>query len=162
MDNRPPTDARHVEAVEKGLDRSIDMRRPSVTLELEYALCDGRDDGVMPSLDVGEQARETVIVVVHFGRPRNRLVRLRIVTMQRDLLPALLRFELIRTRFHVFRQRGIRDGIRNALTFLRRAKEGVLEILGKLWSREIDEFLEALRIPALDLFDTRHLMQALR
>jgi hypothetical protein len=37
------------------------------------------------------------------------------------------------------RQRGIRDGIRNALTFLRRAKEGVLEILGKLWSREIDE-----------------------
>jgi pyruvate dehydrogenase kinase 2/3/4 len=25
--------------------------------------------------------------------------------------------------------------------FLRRAKEGVLEILGKLWSREIDEFL---------------------
>jgi hypothetical protein len=61
--------------------------------------------------------------------------------MQRDLLPALLRFELIRTRFHVFRQRGIRDGIRNALTFLRRAKEGVLEILGKLWSREIDEFL---------------------
>ena len=61
--------------------------------------------------------------------------------MQRDLLPALLRFELIRTRFHVFRQRGIRDGIGNALTLLRRAKESVLKILGKLWPWEIDEFL---------------------
>lgn len=56
------------------------MRRPSVTFELENPLCDGRDDGVMPSLDIGKQAGEAVVVVVHFRRPRNRLVRLRIVT----------------------------------------------------------------------------------
>lgn len=46
----------------------------------------------------------------------------------------------------MFRQRGVRNGIGNALTLLRRAKESVLKILGKLWPRKINEFLHEERI----------------
>lgn len=74
------TDARHVESVEEGLNRAVDMSRFSVALEFEDALSDGRDDGVMSSLDVGQQTGEAIVIVVHFGRPREGFVGLRVIS----------------------------------------------------------------------------------
>jgi len=63
------TDARHVEAVEEGLDGAVNVRRLALALELEDSLGDRRHDGVMSSLDVGEDLCKPFVVVVHLWWP---------------------------------------------------------------------------------------------
>lgn len=63
------TDARHVEAVEEGLDGAVDVRRLALALELEDALSNRRHDGVMSSFDVREDLREPFVVVVYLWWP---------------------------------------------------------------------------------------------
>lgn len=107
--------------------------------------------------------------------------------MKRHLLPPLFALELIRPRLHVFRKRRIRERFRDRLRLLRGAEESFLKVRREFWSREVDELLqrrrkrgnkvsgaplppvetqkthlEALCIPPLDLFDTRHLVESMR
>jgi len=77
------TDAAHVEAVEERLDRAVDVGALAVALELEDALGDRRHDRVVSPLDAAQDARELVVVVVHLGRPHDRLVRVRVVAASR-------------------------------------------------------------------------------
>jgi hypothetical protein len=48
------TDTRHVEAVEEGLYVVVDLHPLPLALVLQDALCDRRDDAVMPPLDLVE------------------------------------------------------------------------------------------------------------
>jgi hypothetical protein len=76
-------DARHVEAIEKVLDRDVDVARLGVlALVLEDALSDGSDDRIMALLDIGQEFCETLVVVVHFWRPSDVLPR-------RDKVPGI-------------------------------------------------------------------------
>lgn len=59
------------------------MRRLALALELEDALRDGRHDGVMSSLDVGQDLREPLIVVVHLWRPLDARVGIGVVAGRR-------------------------------------------------------------------------------
>lgn len=56
------------------MDGAVDVAGLAVALELENALRDGGDDGVVSSLDVGEETGEALVVVVHFRRPDDRFI----------------------------------------------------------------------------------------
>lgn len=75
------TDTRHVEAVEEGLDGAVDVRRLALALELEDSLRDRRHDGVMSSLDVGENLRKPFVVIVHLRRPLDARIGIRVVAV---------------------------------------------------------------------------------
>lgn len=75
------TDSRHVEAVEEGLDGFVDLGGAALALELENPLGDGGDDGVVTTLDVGQQLGKALVVVVHLWRPLDRAIRISVVAM---------------------------------------------------------------------------------
>ena len=63
------TNAGHVEAVEEGLDVRINLHALPIPFIFENALGDGRDDAVVPALDVLKSLCEALVVVIQFGGP---------------------------------------------------------------------------------------------
>lgn len=61
--------ARHVEAVEEGLDGRVDLHALPLALVFIYSLSDGGDDAIMPSLYSFQCARKSFVVVGEFWWP---------------------------------------------------------------------------------------------
>jgi hypothetical protein len=68
-DEHADADARHVEAVEEGLDVVINLHPLSLALPLQNALCHSCDDAVVPPLDLLERVCELGIVGTQLRRP---------------------------------------------------------------------------------------------
>lgn len=63
------TNPRHVEPIQEGLYRPINLRRLALSFELQNSLRDRSDDGVVPPLDIRQELRESFVVVVHLWWP---------------------------------------------------------------------------------------------
>lgn len=73
-DEHADADARHVEAVEEGLDVGVDLHALAPPLVLEDALRHGGDDAVVPPLDLVQALGEFLVVELQLGRPVARVV----------------------------------------------------------------------------------------
>lgn len=68
-DEHADADARHVEAVEEGLDVGVDLHALAAALVLEDALGHGGDDAVVPPLDLVQALGKLLVVELQLGRP---------------------------------------------------------------------------------------------
>jgi len=133
----------HVEAVEKGLDVRIDLHSLSISLVFKDSLSDRRNNAVVPSFDVLESFRKTLVIVVQFGRPVVTVVgggvvpagggeTLAVAILARGVLPLLYAGVLS----------SVTEGFRFLTVALWRSDEAFAYVGRKVGSRKGCEFLD--------------------
>ena len=188
-DEHADTNARHVEAIEEGLNGGVNLQTLAFPFPFQDALSHGGHHAVMSPFDLLQGLGEAFVVVVQFRGPVSSIVGRNKIPPHRHTLPIGVMVHrragggTVLTLFHAGVLGGLGENTGRTPIGSVRSHQASFNFLGERGSREGDDFLcalvrtpqfgrggriegesnlERLRIPVLHLFDGGHFTQPIR